>query len=97
MDKIFLLHIAYRKSKLASARPRAGLLTMKIDIKNIKIFYKSRAISQIVNFRVRELEYELTIINNKITSQRKEISTRMPGWALFKKNILSFRKNFLQT
>ena len=40
----------------------------KIDIKNIKIFYKSRDISQIVNFRVRELEYELTIINNKINA-----------------------------
>ena len=38
----------------------------KIDIKNTKIFYKSRDISKIVNFRVRELEYELTIINNKI-------------------------------
>jgi hypothetical protein len=38
----------------------------KMNIKNVKISYKNRDISEIVNFRVRELEYELTIINNKI-------------------------------
>ena len=38
----------------------------KMNIKKVKILYKNRDISEIVNFRVRELEYELTIINNKI-------------------------------
>ena len=37
-----------------------------MNIKKVKILYKNRDISEIVNFRVRELEYELTIINNKI-------------------------------
>ena len=49
-----------------------------MNIKKVKILYKNRDISEIVNFRVRELEYELTIINNKI----KVLKT------FFKKNFL---------